>query len=243
MMETAAELEGWEAPAETEVDVRLAGVRKTYGDVVAVDRIELEVLRGEFFTMLGPSGSGKTTCLRMIAGFERPDEGGVELAGQDVTRLPPHERDVDGLLESPKNARVYRNSRARNEIATSRAANSLIIWTMITQAKGKRERKPDGSATRRARPGASQAIPQTLDVPVHRMRLASRAPSRSCNRTSVPQVHVLPPVVPTGRAARQGRLVTRAGRAIASFLGAAFMLDCLADESWPDGVEPAPTNS
>ena len=61
-----------QAPAQ---DVHLAGVRKTYGDVVAVDRVDLEIRRGEFFTMLGPSGSGKTTCLRMIAGFERPDAG------------------------------------------------------------------------------------------------------------------------------------------------------------------------
>ena len=85
--------------AEGQIDVRLRGVRKTYGDVVAVDRVDLEVRRGEFFTMLGPSGSGKTTCLRMIAGFERPDEGSVELAGRDVTRLPPHERDVNTVFQ------------------------------------------------------------------------------------------------------------------------------------------------
>ena len=61
--------------------VRLDGTRKTYGDVVAVDRVDLDIREDEFFTLLGPSGSGKTTCLRMIAGFERPDEGSVELAG------------------------------------------------------------------------------------------------------------------------------------------------------------------
>jgi putative spermidine/putrescine transport system ATP-binding protein len=88
-------LEGMERP----VDVRLRGVRKTYGDVVAVDHVDLEVGRGEFFTMLGPSGSGKTTCLRMIAGFERPDEGRVELAGEDVTDLPPAERDVNTVFQ------------------------------------------------------------------------------------------------------------------------------------------------
>jgi putative spermidine/putrescine transport system ATP-binding protein len=80
-------------------DVRLRGVRKTYGDVVAVDRVEIEVREGEFFTMLGPSGSGKTTCLRMIAGFERPDEGRIELAGSDVTGLPPNERDVNTVFQ------------------------------------------------------------------------------------------------------------------------------------------------
>jgi putative spermidine/putrescine transport system ATP-binding protein len=84
---------------QTDVDVRLGGVRKAYGDVVAVDRVDLDVRRGEFFTMLGPSGSGKTTCLRMIAGFERPDEGRVELAGADVTGLPPNERDVNTVFQ------------------------------------------------------------------------------------------------------------------------------------------------
>src|SRR3954453_21949458 len=80
-------------------DIRLAGVRKTFGDVTAVDGVDLEIRRGEFFTLLGPSGSGKTTCLRMIAGFERPDEGRIELAGRDVTNLPPAERDVNTVFQ------------------------------------------------------------------------------------------------------------------------------------------------
>jgi putative spermidine/putrescine transport system ATP-binding protein len=80
-------------------DVRLLGVRKVYGDVVAVDGVDIEVREGEFFTMLGPSGSGKTTCLRMIAGFERPDSGRIELGGTDVTGLPPNERDVNTVFQ------------------------------------------------------------------------------------------------------------------------------------------------
>src|SRR5919205_1729995 len=80
-------------------DIRLAGVRKTYGDVVAVDGVYLDIERGEFFTLLGPSGSGKTTCLRMIAGFERPDDGSIELGGEDVSRLPPAERDVNTVFQ------------------------------------------------------------------------------------------------------------------------------------------------
>ena len=80
-------------------DVRLSGVRKTYGDVVAVGGIDLEVKRGEFFTLLGPSGSGKTTTLRMIAGFEDPDAGGVELAGRDVTGIPPYDREVNTVFQ------------------------------------------------------------------------------------------------------------------------------------------------
>ena len=71
-----------------EADVVLTGIRKTYGDVVAVDSVDLEIARGEFFTMLGPSGSGKTTTLRVIAGFERPDNGSVVLGGVDVTGRP-----------------------------------------------------------------------------------------------------------------------------------------------------------
>src|SRR3954452_4387755 len=80
-------------------DIRLAEGRKAYGDVAAVDGVDLDIRRGEFFTLLGPSGSGKTTCLRMIAGFERPDEGRIELGGQDVSRLPPAERDVNTVFQ------------------------------------------------------------------------------------------------------------------------------------------------
>ena len=80
-------------------DVRLVGVRKSYGDVVAVDGVDLEIASGEFFTLLGPSGSGKTTTLRLIAGFERPDAGRIELAGRDVTGRPPYLRDVNTVFQ------------------------------------------------------------------------------------------------------------------------------------------------
>ena len=80
-------------------DIRLRGVRKAYGDVVAVAGIDLDVARGEFFTLLGPSGSGKTTTLRMIAGFELPDAGMVELAGRDVGGMPPYDREVNTVFQ------------------------------------------------------------------------------------------------------------------------------------------------
>jgi putative spermidine/putrescine transport system ATP-binding protein len=80
-------------------DVRLVGVRKAYGDVVAVDGVDLEIASGEFFTLLGPSGSGKTTTLRLIAGFERPDDGRIELSGRGVTGLPPYSRDVNTVFQ------------------------------------------------------------------------------------------------------------------------------------------------
>jgi putative spermidine/putrescine transport system ATP-binding protein len=87
------------APEAAPPDVRLIGLRKAYGDVVAVDRADFEIAPGEFFTMLGPSGSGKTTTLRLIAGFERPDEGRIELGGVDVTRRPPFTRDVNTVFQ------------------------------------------------------------------------------------------------------------------------------------------------
>ena len=86
-------------PARLPSAVRLEGIRKRFGEVVAVDGIDLEVLEGEFFSMLGPSGSGKTTTLRMIAGFELPTEGRVLLHGRDVSREPPYERDVNTVFQ------------------------------------------------------------------------------------------------------------------------------------------------
>jgi len=79
--------------------VSASGLRKVYGDVVALARLTLDVWPGEFFTMLGPSGSGKTTTLRLIAGFERPDAGRVLLDGADVTDRPPYQRDVNTVFQ------------------------------------------------------------------------------------------------------------------------------------------------
>ncbi|MGA7911625.1 MAG: ABC transporter ATP-binding protein [Candidatus Dormiibacterota bacterium] len=85
--------------AESKPALRLLGVRKNYGQVVAVAGVDLTIVEGEFFTLLGPSGSGKTTLLRMIAGFERPDSGRIELGGRDVTYLPPHMRDTNTVFQ------------------------------------------------------------------------------------------------------------------------------------------------
>ncbi len=87
------------APDPSAPDISVRGLTKRYGDVVAVDGIDLDIEAGEFFTMLGPSGSGKTTTLRMIAGFETPDEGTIELAGEDVSRLPPYDRPVNTVFQ------------------------------------------------------------------------------------------------------------------------------------------------
>jgi putative spermidine/putrescine transport system ATP-binding protein len=79
--------------------VRLDGVVKRFGDVTAVDGIDLEIADGEFFSMLGPSGSGKTSTLRMIAGFEEPTEGRIWLSGRDMTGVPPFDRDVNTVFQ------------------------------------------------------------------------------------------------------------------------------------------------
>jgi putative spermidine/putrescine transport system ATP-binding protein len=82
-----------------QVAVRFEGVSRHFGEIRAVDDVSLDLLDGEFFTLLGPSGSGKTTCLRMIAGFERPTAGRILLHNVDVSNLPPYERDVNTVFQ------------------------------------------------------------------------------------------------------------------------------------------------
>ncbi|MCC7268815.1 MAG: ATP-binding cassette domain-containing protein, partial [Caulobacteraceae bacterium] len=81
----------WADPAARPL-VRFEGVSKRFGEETAVDRVDLAIYEGEFFALLGPSGCGKTTLMRMLAGFETPDEGRVHLAGRDITGDPPHRR-------------------------------------------------------------------------------------------------------------------------------------------------------
>jgi spermidine/putrescine transport system ATP-binding protein len=81
-------------------DIRLQSVTKRFDDVVAVDELTLAIERGSFFALLGPSGCGKTTTLRMIGGFEQPDEGRILLGDRDVTALPPYRRDVNTVFQS-----------------------------------------------------------------------------------------------------------------------------------------------
>ncbi|MBI5945281.1 MAG: ABC transporter ATP-binding protein [Chloroflexi bacterium] len=83
----------------TKPAIRFEKVSRHFGDVIAVDAVDLEIQDGEFFSMLGPSGSGKTTCLRMIAGFDRPTSGRIFLFGQEVSNLPPFERDVNTVFQ------------------------------------------------------------------------------------------------------------------------------------------------
>ncbi|HLE28042.1 MAG TPA: ABC transporter ATP-binding protein [Anaerolineales bacterium] len=79
--------------------IRFENVSRYFGEVRAVDNVSLDIVDGEFFTLLGPSGSGKTTCLRMIAGFDHPTAGTIHLHGREVSGLPPYERDVNTVFQ------------------------------------------------------------------------------------------------------------------------------------------------
>jgi spermidine/putrescine transport system ATP-binding protein len=129
-------------------DIRFAGVTKRFGDMVAVDALDLEIPKGTFFALLGPSGCGKTTSLRMIGGFEDPTEGRIYLAGQDVTDVPPFKRDVNTVFQSYAlfpHLDVERNvgfglerKKVPRDIARRRVAEVLEL----TQLTGFEKRKP-----------------------------------------------------------------------------------------------------
>lgn len=87
-------------PLISGAEITLQDITKRYAGHPAIDRLSLSIRRGEFISFLGPSGSGKSTTLMMIAGFETPDSGRIALAGQDVTRLPPHRRGIGMVFQS-----------------------------------------------------------------------------------------------------------------------------------------------
>jgi spermidine/putrescine transport system ATP-binding protein len=86
-------------PAADGPDIEFAGVTKRFGDVAAVDGLDLRVARGSFFTFLGPSGCGKTTSLRLIAGFEQPSAGDVRIGGRSMVGVPPYRRPVNMVFQ------------------------------------------------------------------------------------------------------------------------------------------------
>ncbi|MEO1569073.1 MAG: ABC transporter ATP-binding protein [Pseudomonadota bacterium] len=79
--------------------ITFSGVSRHFGDVRAVDGVDLEIGAGEFFALLGPSGSGKTTCLRLVAGFEQPTQGNIAIFGEDATATPPYRRPVNTVFQ------------------------------------------------------------------------------------------------------------------------------------------------
>jgi spermidine/putrescine transport system ATP-binding protein len=131
-----------------EVDVRLVDVTKKFGDQVAVDRINLEVRDGEFFSLLGPSGCGKTTTLRMIGGFEQPTSGLIELQGQDVTWLPPFKRNVNTVFQNYAlfpHLTIFENvafGLRRRGVKTSEIKSRVTDMLNLVELPGYEARKP-----------------------------------------------------------------------------------------------------
>ncbi|MEP6639473.1 MAG: ABC transporter ATP-binding protein [Chloroflexota bacterium] len=131
-----------------EVDVRLVDVVKKFGDQVAVDRINLEVRPGEFFSLLGPSGCGKTTTLRMIGGFEQPTSGLIELQGQDVTWLPPFKRNVNTVFQNYAlfpHLTIFENvafGLRRKGVRGSEIKSRVTEMLSLVELPGYEERKP-----------------------------------------------------------------------------------------------------
>ena len=146
-------------------DVSVSALRKHYGDVKAVDGVDLDIASGEFFTMLGPSGSGKTTTLRLIAGFERPDGGVVQLQGKDVSALAPFDRDVNTVFQDyalfphmTVQQNVEYGLRVRKVPRPERRARAAEALRMV-RLEGYGERKPGQlSGGQRQRVALARAI-------------------------------------------------------------------------------------
>ena len=130
------------------VDVRLVDVVKKFGEAVAVDHIDLEVLDGEFFSLLGPSGCGKTTTLRMIGGFEEPTSGLIELQGQDVTWLPPYKRNVNTVFQSYAlfpHLTIFENvafGLRRRKVSSSEIKSRVTEMLRLVELPGYEQRRP-----------------------------------------------------------------------------------------------------
>jgi spermidine/putrescine transport system ATP-binding protein len=130
------------------VDVRLVDVVKRFGDVAAVDHIDLEVHDGEFFSLLGPSGCGKTTTLRMIGGFEEPTSGLIELQGEDVTWLPPFKRNVNTVFQNYAlfpHLTIYENvafGLRRKSVPDREVKNRVTEMLALVELPGYEGRKP-----------------------------------------------------------------------------------------------------
>jgi putrescine transport system ATP-binding protein len=129
--------------------LRIEGVSKTFGNFRAVDRLSLDIGAGEFFALLGPSGCGKTTLLRMLAGFETPDEGRILLGGRDIAPVLPHERPVNMMFQ---NYALFPHLSVQDNIAFGlkragmpRADIDTRVAEMVALVKlgGMEKRKPD----------------------------------------------------------------------------------------------------
>ncbi|KYG97432.1 ABC transporter ATP-binding protein [Bradyrhizobium sp. DOA1] len=169
----AANAAGGDAhPAAGQPLLRIEGVAKTFGTFRAVDGVSLDIKAGEFFALLGPSGCGKTTLLRMLAGFEAPDEGRILLNGKDIAQALPHERPINMMFQ---NYALFPHLSVRDNIAfglkragMARADIATRVAEMVALVKldGLEKRKPDQlSGGQRQRVALARALarrPQLL---------------------------------------------------------------------------------
>lgn len=171
-MSAAANAAGDAYPAAGEPLLRIEGVAKTFGTFRAVDGVSLDIKAGEFFALLGPSGCGKTTLLRMLAGFEAPDEGRILLGGKDIAQALPHERPINMMFQ---NYALFPHLAVRDNIAfglkragMARADIATRVAEMVALVKlnGLEKRKPDQlSGGQRQRVALARALarrPQLL---------------------------------------------------------------------------------
>lgn len=145
--------------------VRFEGVARRFGDTAAVDGVTLDIAEGEFFALLGPSGCGKTTLMRMLAGFEAPDEGRILLAGKDIGALPPHRRPVHMMFQSYAlfpHLSVARNiafGLRQQRMGKAEIAARVEEMLALVRMEGLGERKPDQlSGGQRQRVALARAI-------------------------------------------------------------------------------------
>jgi ABC-type Fe3+/spermidine/putrescine transport system ATPase subunit len=141
-----------------ELDVELRAVTKRYGEVAAVDALSLGIRHGEFLSLLGPSGCGKTTTLRLIAGFEHPDEGSLLLGGEDVSSRPPYKRDVNTVFQSYalfphltvlENVGYGLKQRRVDRAARERRAREALELVRLTGFEARRPRELSGGQQQR----------------------------------------------------------------------------------------------
>ena len=133
--------------------VRIRNVTKKFGDFSAVDDVSLDIYKGELFCLLGGSGCGKSTLLRMLAGFETPTAGRIEIDGQDMTGLPPYERPTNMMFQSY----ALFPHMTRGEERRLRAA-SATAWARGDRGPGRRNAEAGEARARFARPQAAPAL-------------------------------------------------------------------------------------